>query len=273
MAMKLEAGNVGRSDLYAILPEHIVTDDTLNARASQQSEEEIESLAQSMLEHGQQQPAIVRRIEGNRVQLVAGYGRRRAILRINERQPEQPLKLLCRVIECNDSEAFLKSIVENLDRAETTVVDDAHNQRRLREQYGWTDERIAEFYKRSVSHVRQLRKTLVLATPIQQAVAKGNLSLSAAVDLTELPEVERAAVVSQATNANGHVNGRAIRERVRQTGKLRARTLADLRGLLEMFTGEDSTEPERQLASAFVAYLAGSISNDQMTAYFAEAVA
>jgi ParB-like chromosome segregation protein Spo0J len=54
------------------------------------------------------------------------------------------MKLKAKVVIVNDEEAFRRDVVENRERAETSPVDDAHNQRRLREDFGWTG-RIAEF--------------------------------------------------------------------------------------------------------------------------------
>src|SRR5439155_16635218 len=115
-------------------------------------------------------------------------------------RPENPIKLQCKVVDCNPEEAFIRNIVENNERAETTPVDDAHNQRRLREEFGWSEQRIAEFYKRSVAYISQLRRTLQLPQPIQQAVARGDMAISAALDLVELPEPARQQAVAEATD-------------------------------------------------------------------------
>ena len=90
-------------------------------------------------------PVQVRKVADNRVQLVLGYRRHRAALLYNLRHPDNPMKLKCVVVTVNDEEAFRRNIVENKQRAETTPIDDAFNQRRLREEFGWTDARIAEF--------------------------------------------------------------------------------------------------------------------------------
>src|SRR5258708_6711632 len=133
MAMRLDAGQVGRGDMFAIDPEHVIADAAHNSRSVPHTAAEVESLARSIAEHGQAQPVLCRKVDGHKVQLVAGFGRHSAVLWANANLGlPAPLKLLCRVIECNDEEAFLKSLVENLDRADTTTLDDAHAQRRLR---------------------------------------------------------------------------------------------------------------------------------------------
>ena len=83
MAMQLNAGEIGRGDLFSILPENIVVNEAENGRAVPHSQEEIEALANSILTYGQQQPVVVRRIEDKKVALVSGYGRYKAVRHIN----------------------------------------------------------------------------------------------------------------------------------------------------------------------------------------------
>ena len=49
MAMKLNAGETGRQDLFSIFPENIVVIPGENGRKEPHSQEEIESLANSIL--------------------------------------------------------------------------------------------------------------------------------------------------------------------------------------------------------------------------------
>ncbi|HEY7331254.1 MAG TPA: ParB/RepB/Spo0J family partition protein [Gemmataceae bacterium] len=267
MAMQLNAGEIGRADLFSILPENIVVNEAENGRAVPHSQEEIEALANSILTYGQQQPVVVRRIEDKKVALVSGYGRYKAVSHINRvLRLENPVKLQCKVVDCNPEEAFVRNIVENNERAATTPVDDAHNQRRLREEFGWTEQRIADFYKRSVAYISQLRKTLQLSQPIQQAVAKGNMAVSAALDLVELTEAARQKAVAEATDqASGKVDSEVIRKKVRdkkiENGQAKARTMREVR---TFFESQGEPGPIRELAESILDFLAGKITDRQM---------
>jgi ParB family chromosome partitioning protein len=267
MAMQLNAGEIGRGDLFSILPVNIVVSEADNGRAVPHSQEEIEALANSILTYGQQQPVVVRRIEDKKVALVSGYGRHKAVGHINSAlRPDSPVKLQCKVVDCNPEEAFVRNIVENNERAATTPVDDAHNQRRLREEFGWTEQRIADFYKRSVAYISQLRKTLRLPQPIQQEVARGDMAFSAALDLVELPEPARQQAVAEATDqASGKVDSEVIRKKVRdrniESGRAKARTMKEVRTFFER-QGEPG--PIRELAENILDFLAGKITDDQM---------
>ena len=300
MSMKLEAGDCKKGDLFSIFPQDIVVDPTKNTRKVPHTPEQVQALAQSILANRQQQPAVVRRIDGNRVQLVAGYGRWQAVNHINSiLQPDNPVRLQCKVSDLNEEEAFIASLVENLDRAETTPVDDAHAQRVLRETYLWEEERIAAFYRKSVSHLGKLREVLKLSTPIQKEVSDGNLSVDGAVALAKLPERERMDVVETTKDANGKVNAQAVdalaklpqgvredlvndhldsgepilpnqaRAAVRTVKQARGkrgpkRNMKELAEFLEGMTGNAEQRSCRKLAENLLAYIGGKISDEDM---------
>lgn len=265
MAMRIEAGTVGRSDLFHIDPAEIVVDEALNGRYRAHDSEAVEELAKSLLEHGQQQPVQVRRLQDNRVQLVLGYRRWKASMHINATMnPEKPFKLQCRVVDANAEEAFLRNVIENHHRRECNPMDYAYQHRRLREDHGWEDKRIAEFYQRSPAWVQQHRDLLHLDGATREKVARGELATNAARDIAQLPEASRQEIIQQATNENGRIDAGAVREAVRAQGGKRARTVKELRVFFDSFTGEDSTEKEQTLARDFLAFIAGELTERQM---------
>src|ERR1700676_4542922 len=142
MSMKLNAGDVVRQDEFLIDPQEILVDEALNGRWRPHDDEAVDQMVKSFEAEGQLQAVQVRRVHDNKVQLVLGYRRYNAARLYNERHPDQPMKVRCKVVIVNDEEASRRNVVENRERAETTPVDDAHNQRRLREGFGWTDGRI-----------------------------------------------------------------------------------------------------------------------------------
>jgi ParB/RepB/Spo0J family partition protein len=271
MAMRLDAGEVGRGDLFSIFPENLIVVEEENSRVVPHTDDEIEALAHSILEHTQQQAVVATRIAGNKVQLVSGYGHTTAIKYINTvLRPENPLKVLVRIQEMNKEEAFVRSIVENIDRAATTPIDDAHAQRRLREEFHWTEERIAKFYKKSVAYIGQLRKTLTLSNEIKQEVATGNLPISTAIALTELPEAERPAVLEAAKSPEtGKVNSEVVNQAVRNqkiaAGGGKSRSVKEIRKFLEELTGPAEQDGVRELSKKLLAYIGGKITDQQMT--------
>ena len=261
MSMKISAGDFKKGDLFLIDPNEIVVDAAINGRAESHTYEEIASLAASIMQHGQQQPCVVRRIEGNKVQLVSGYGRHRAVMLINKGKPAQPFPLKCTVTICNDEQAFLRNIAENRERRSYNAIDDAYNQQRLREVYGWSEKAIQELYDRSAPHINNLRKLLRLDKKAQKKVSQKKMSVATALDLAELPAPAQQETLDSATDATGHVNGRQVRETVRkkkqEQGGAKPRTLSEVRLFFDALTGEDVVEPVRDFCTVVVDFIAG----------------
>src|SRR5262245_8955129 len=112
-AVKLDAGDVKKTDLLHIDPDEIVVDESLNGRWQPHSEEDIDSLAQSIANETQLEPVQVRKLADNRVQLVLGYRRLLAVKKLNEdRKKEDRIPLKCILITANNEEAFRKNLVE-----------------------------------------------------------------------------------------------------------------------------------------------------------------
>jgi ParB/RepB/Spo0J family partition protein len=203
MAMQLDAGKYSRSEVFLIDPRELVIDHAANARDEPHSDADVRSMANSILANGQLQNALGRRVQGNKVQLALGYRRAAAVRLINEapesfpaelRPKKLPVLLRVAIQDMNDEEAFVRSIEENRERKDASVLDDIHNQRVLRETYDWTDDQIAEKYGVTVSYLGRLRKILQLPKEVQRAITKGVLGVRAAMDLADLSKEVRAAL-------------------------------------------------------------------------------
>lgn len=199
MSTKVEAGEVKRGDSFRVWPKHIKVDPTLRGRVKSRTPEEIRELADSILEYGQRTPVEFRRLEDKTLQLVYGYTRYEAICLINkELRPENPLQLRGEVITCNEEEAFIHNIVENQHRNATSPIDDAHNQRRLREDHGKTNAEIMRLYRyKSPNKPGQLEKLLNLSKADQEKIHDGTMPMCQALDLLEIPAEERAELVDE----------------------------------------------------------------------------
>jgi ParB family chromosome partitioning protein len=136
----------------------------------------VQSLADSIREHGLLQPLTVRALDG-RYRVVAGDRRFMACNFAGMNEIE------CKVVECDDeTEATLRAI-ENLEREDLTPVEEAVEVRRLQEKYDLTHERIAERLKRSVAWVKSRLQVLVLPEDIIRALHTALVSLGVALEL------------------------------------------------------------------------------------------
>lgn len=298
MAMKILAGDYGRGDLYFFDPKEIVVQETLNGRWDAHDESDVAKLVKSFEEPdtngaptGQLQPVQVRRLADKRVQLVLGFRRYKASVKYNELHPDNPMKLKAIVVEINDEEALRRNIIENRERKQTTPMDDAITQNRLREQYGWNDSRIATFYDVTPPYVGQLRKLLTLATDVQKLIHSRQLAVDAALGLADLPADIQAAIlpagqptpVADATVAAvtdgsapivndpvqvipdlkpGETLSQGVKRKVRDAkvaaGGKQARNLRDVRLFFEeLLTGPDEQAGAKTLAELFLKFIQG----------------
>ena len=228
MALKISAGEgVKRGDIFFVNPFEITMSEELRGRSKPPTEQEIIDRALSMMEHGQLQPVEVRRIDAaGHVVVTYGYTRTAAARLIRtgfvnpltgETVQNENFMLQIKVVDCNEKEAFIRNIVENKQRNETTPIDDAINQRRLRDDYGYNDTEIATLYEeKNTNRVAKLRKLLVLEDRIQDLVHQGLLAVDPAVLIIDLPEDQRWAACEAATNGKGKVDGSAIKSQVRE---------------------------------------------------------
>lgn len=267
MAAKLSAGKVGRADLLFVDPEEIIVGK--NSRWQQLEEDHVESLVASFEEEGQLEPVLIRKVQGNKLQLILGFHRHAAMKRYNERHPDQPMQLQCKLVTCNEEEAFRKAVVENQVRCRTSPMDDAHAQRELRERFGWADVKIAKLFGKTPSYVSLLRKLMSLPKATQDQVHRGELSVDAACALSDLPDQEQREAVEEAaadTTSKSTLSMKvksAVRGRKISRGEKQARTASEIRSYFANLETENTTI--MSLSSLMLQFLSGSISDRQMT--------
>lgn len=296
MAMKLNAGEVGRPEYYLIWPKEIIVGQN-KPRYEQHSEEVIRARKESYevpdasgKPIGQVTPVVCRRVAENKVQLVAGFCRHAAMLLYNEEHPESPMRLKCIVSDMNDEEALVKATIENHERQANTPMDLAFSHRAFRE-LGWSDAKIAAHYKLSQGRVSQLTKLLRLPSEIQRKVHRGETSVEAAILLADMPEEDRdriLAATSEEKPAEEPVTetkpeekpakkkpGRKsttakIKQHVRDAkiangnGSTPARTLSEVRDFWESNTGKAEDKWLQDLAELNLEFIRGKITNSTM---------
>lgn len=279
--VNIDAGKTTRKEHLLLWElDKIIVDPSLRGRQKVPSSQDVAGLAKSILEKGQLQPVLVRRIADKKVQLVFGYTRYEAVKLLRSQGHDIPLK--AEVTTMNDQEAFVANVIENKERNVTSFVDDAFNQRRLREQLGWETAKIAELYRCTEAWVSQLTKLLNLDQPILDRVHCGELSVTAALDLANLDTTEQHAVLAMATEVaeqqsedaklNGRkkqnkVTGSAVKKAMRAVGKGSNHNLSlkEVRDFFESLTGPAEEDKELvALCKEFGKFLAGKLTEQQM---------
>ncbi|HYW10286.1 MAG TPA: ParB/RepB/Spo0J family partition protein [Longimicrobium sp.] len=177
-------------------------------------EEQLAELEASIRQNGLLQPLVVRPApadapEGADWELVAGERRWRAVRRLGWTEVPVIVK------EPDDRAMLVLAIVENVQRAELSPLEEAAGYQQLIEEFGFTQAEVAESVGRERSTVANLLRLLQLPASVQRMVGEGALSMGHARALLGM-EDERAMTELAREAANGLLTVRAVEERVRE---------------------------------------------------------
>lgn len=134
------------------------------------SEEELENLTASLREHGVLQPILVRPLEGDRFQLIAGERRWRAAKRAGLEQ----IPAIVRAVD--DRNALELAIIENVQRHDISAVESAQAYRRLAKEFGLSQEQVAARVGKSRVAVANTMRLLDLPPEAIEALREGKIS-------------------------------------------------------------------------------------------------
>ncbi|GGJ89652.1 nucleoid occlusion protein [Lentibacillus kapialis] len=129
------------------------------------NEEKISELAQTILTHGMIQPIVVRRLENEeKYELIAGERRWRAA------QTLEWEKIPAIIRTMTDTEIASVALIENLQREELTVIEEASAYARLLELHDLTQEALAQRLGKNQSTIANKLRLLKLPEQVQNAV-------------------------------------------------------------------------------------------------------
>lgn len=173
------------------------------------SDDDIISIADSILRHGLLQPIAVRVAAGGRYQIIAGERRWRAAKSIG--MTHVPVI----VRQATDEQMLELALIENLQREDLNAMDRARAYRQFCTHFGLRPEEVADRLGEDRSTVQNYLRLLDLAEPIRAMVASGRLTMGhARCLLGEANEVHRARLAEVIVASDLSV--RAAEEIVRQ---------------------------------------------------------
>ena len=143
----------------------------------------LDELADSMRQRGVIQPIVVRP-HGKNFQIVAGERRWRAAQRARLHQIPAVVRNL------NDEETLEIAIVENVQRKDLNVIEEAEAYAKLSVDYGHSQTRLAEIVGKSRSHIANLIRLLELPTSVKTLVVEEKLTMGHARALINAPNAE-----------------------------------------------------------------------------------
>ena len=164
------------------------------------SEEELSDLTSSLKENGLLQPIMVRpSAAGGRAkyELVAGERRWRASMRLGWKE------IPATVREMDDRTLLVLALVENMQRAELSPLEEAAGFQRLGEEFSLSQQQIAELVGRDRSTVANTLRLLHLPPSVRQLLGEGKLSAGHARALLGLDNERRMAEIAQQAAEHG----------------------------------------------------------------------
>ncbi|MFL2770760.1 MAG: ParB/RepB/Spo0J family partition protein [Rhodospirillaceae bacterium] len=144
---------------------------------------QIDELALSIKEKGVLQPLLVRRA-GSGYEIVAGERRWRAAQLARAHQ----VPVLIR--ELNDTEVLEVALVENLQRADLTPLEEAQGYQRLIEGFGHTQGALASLIGKSRGHIANMIRLLALPDGVKALLDEGSLTVGHARALLGIKDAE-----------------------------------------------------------------------------------
>lgn len=146
----------------------------------------LDELASSIAEKGVLQPLLVRPdpSHAGRYEIIAGERRWRAS------QLAQVHDVPVHIVELSDAEVLEVALIENLQRQDLSPVEEARGYRKLLDEFGHTQERVAEVVGKSRTHVANLIRLLSLPEAVQVLLDSGEISVGQARPLIGLDEAE-----------------------------------------------------------------------------------
>ncbi len=167
-------------------------------------ESKLNELASSIKKNGIIQPIAVRKKknESEIYEIVAGERRWLAAQRAGLH--EIPIVEL----DLDDRETLEVAIVENIQREDLNVIEEAKGYKRLQDEFGYDQEKIAKFMAKSRSHISNTLRLLTLPSDIVMMLQQGEITAGQARPLVGLPNASSIAeeIVSKKLSARSIEN-------------------------------------------------------------------
>ena len=133
-------------------------------------EEDLRSLSQSISNNGLLQPLTVRKLKNDEYELIAGERRLRASVMAGF------TKIACIVMKCSDKDSAIFALIENLQRKDLGMFEEARGINRLIRKYGITQEQAAIQLGKKQSTVANKLRLLRLSYDEQDWIVQAGLT-------------------------------------------------------------------------------------------------
>ena len=176
-------------------------------------DESLQELAGSIREHGLMQPLLVRALQDNQYELVAGERRWRAA------GLAQVPTVAAVVREVSDQETLIFALVENLQREDLNIVDEADALARLQDEFKFTHEEIGAMLGKARPTVTNMLRLRDLPRAVIDLLREEQLNMGHARALLQLKQIDQTHVARRVVNG-----GMSVRATETLVNKMLGRT-------------------------------------------------
>lgn len=215
-------------------------------------DEELADLEASLKASGLLQPITVRVAPvGRGYELIAGERRLRAATRLGWKE-------IPAIVRDIDNRTLLTlALVENLQRADLNALEEAEGYQRLMEEFGLTQQQVADVVGKDRSTVANLLRVLTLPPSVRRMLADGQLTLGHARAILAVPgeqamaELAREAVTRGLTvrDVEARARARTGKDLKRSAGQRKDRRPAEVRRLEDELRRHFQTDVQVTVAS------------------------
>lgn len=168
----------------------------------------ITELAESIDEHGLLQPIVVRPIEENMYEIIAGERRFRALQSLHKSQADVIIRHM------NDEETAVVALIENIQRENLSAVEEAEAYKKLLEIGGTTQSELAKSLGKSQSFIANKLRLLKLAPKVISRLREGKITERHARAVLSLKEDDQEKLIEQVISQK--LNVKQTEARVKQ---------------------------------------------------------
>ncbi len=156
----------------------------------------IDELAKSIEQHGVMQPLVLRKIDEDLFEIVAGERRWRACQQIGLEKVPALLKNL------TDEQTLAMSLIENIQREDLNVVEEGRALIRLQEEFNLTQQQVAQVVSKPRSSVTNLIRLIALEDEALSYLEDGEIELGHAKCLLGLTGLKQVAACKKIIECN-----------------------------------------------------------------------
>jgi ParB family chromosome partitioning protein len=160
-------------------------------------DETLEALARSIREIGVLQPIVVRKVEDDSYELVAGERRLRAARMAGLATVPAIIRMT------DDTEALREALIENIHRQDLAPLEQASAFQELQDELGATQEDLARRLGHSRPHIANTIRLLNLPAQVQELLGEGRITAAHGRALLSLDDAEGQTALAQRIAAEG----------------------------------------------------------------------